>query len=262
MDHGPLSSEKEERITSEQRTLFALAHFGLHVDTPLVPERAPPHEPVAPCPPRDLGRIEVVMGPMWSGKTSEIQRRARLDMLTPALNRSARRTMFVKHKIDTRYSTDAEESFVITHDQIRMPSVTTQRLMELVSNGGIEAADTFAIDEGHFFPDLLEFCMLAVEKGKHILVAALDLDHRRRPFKQVLFVAAQAEKVQKRKAVCHFCGGKAIFSLIYSPPVATSVSEPSGEEGHRFIVGGLETYRVACRGCYSLHADAKLLSET
>ncbi|VDK53572.1 unnamed protein product [Anisakis simplex] len=96
-----------------------------------------------------------------------------------------------------------------------------------------------AIDEGQFFPDIVECCEKLANMGKIVIVAALDGDYNRKEFdNHVLELCPLAEKVCKLRAVCTKCGGDA--------PFTKRLSDDTEQE----VIGGLEKYQAMCRRCY------------
>lgn len=177
------------------------------------------------------GRIELVLGPMFSGKSTELMRRVRRAQL------AKQRVLVLKYSGDTRY-TDAD--LLQTHDAATFSAVPVTQLMSLFNERAddLAAAQVIAIDEGQFFRDLAEFCERMANAGCVVVVAALDSDFLRRPFVPVAEVLPLSERIDKLTAVCQTCGGEAAFSRRL---VASSEIE---------LIGGSESYSAACRRCH------------
>jgi thymidine kinase len=92
---------------------------------------------------------------------------------------------------------------------------------------------------GQFFPDLLQFCEQMAEKGKIVIVAALDGTFQRKPFGDVLHLVPIAESVTKLHAVCAFCFRDAAFT------------KRLGDEKEIEIIGGSDKYVSVCRDCFA-----------
>merc|ERR1712023_449048 len=105
-----------------------------------------------------------------------------------------------RHAIDTRYS----EAKVSTHDRSVSDAVSCSMLMDRWSE--LDAYDVIAIDEGQFFPDLVEFADRAGNAGKRVIVASLDATFERKEFGQACQLLPVAEQVTKLSAVCTSCG--------------------------------------------------------
>ena len=173
------------------------------------------------------GRIEVVCGSMFSGKTEELIRRIKRARI------AQQQVKIFKPCIDTRYS-DVE---VVSHDSQSVASVPVASAAEMVSLA--HAADVVGVDEAQFFDEgLVEVCNLLANQGKRVIVAGLDMDFRGNPFGPMPALCAVAEDVTKVHAVCVRCGELAQFS-------------------HRLVAGDtqvmlgeMQTYEPLCRQCY------------
>jgi thymidine kinase len=188
------------------------------------------------------GRLEVITGCMFSGKTEELIRR--LERV-----RIARKNIVLfKPTIDTRYSQRA----IVTHygrqfSAHLLPSGDEELhvLDEIAGAGQIDAATVVAFDEGNFFSDKLpKLCEALVEHGKRVIVAGLDLTFAGEPFGPMPTLMALADEVAKLHAVCVKCGGEATRTqrLIDGKP-----APPSDEV---IKVGGKEFYEARCLACY------------
>eukprot|EP00898_Chlorokybus_atmophyticus_P005801 jgi/Chlat1/6221/Chrsp44S09039 len=151
------------------------------------------------------GRIELIFGPMFSGKTTELARRA------GRLIRQGKNCLIVKYKGDVRYNARR----LATHDTVvdwtceARPCVALAEVANVVAGGAYCA---IAIDEGQFFADVVEYCERWANEGKIVIVAALDGTFERKPFKRVLELVPLAESVVKLNAVCTSCHGDAAFT--------------------------------------------------
>lgn len=115
-------------------------------------------------------------------------------------------------------------------------------LMDIVSD--VCTYDVVAVDDGHFFTDVSEFCrVLADTHHTEVLVAALDADFTRAPFLNVCRLVAMAEYVTKLHAVCKKCHQKASYSARCD----------ASENAPRFEVGAGDLYVPLCRTCYLAH---------
>lgn len=184
-----------------------------------------------------VGRLEVITGPMFAGKTEELLRRVERA-------RIAKKTVLLfKPEIDLRYS--ATE--VVTHNGRRLPchllpvSVNLADFKTRLSLEELASAEVFAFDEAHFFgPAFPEICEALVAHGKRVIVAGLDLNFRAEPFGPVPVLMALADEVVKLTAVCTVCGAPATRTqrLIGGKPALA---------GPEVLIGGLETYEPRCR---------------
>ncbi len=183
------------------------------------------------------GKLEVITGPMFAGKTEELLRRVERA-------RIARKTVALfKPELDTRYALDR----VVAHNGRSLPchllptSLGPSVFFNLVPKDLWENAEVLAFDEAHFFgPEFPELCEFLVHKGKRVIVAGLDLNFRGEPFGPMPILLALADEVLKLTAVCTICGNPATRSqrLINGQPAT---------EGPEVLIGGLETYEPRCR---------------
>jgi len=173
------------------------------------------------------GYLELIVGPMFSGKTSQLQNAA---VRYGYANVSC---IVIKYEGDTRYS---DEPLVINHARQVCEAVSCRKLSDIEYL--VDEHDVVLIDEGQFFPDLHEFCAKYADAGKRVIVAALDATFKRESFEQVCSLVPLADKVTKLRAVCVQCGQDAIFSFRDSASQELT------------IVGGADQYRALCRDCF------------
>lgn len=186
------------------------------------------------------GGIDIVIGPMFAGKTSELLRRAahyEAQGLSVAI---------VKSDKDNRYS----GTQVVTHDGVQKPCFAVPSLSRFrqVVGEAYTGFHVIAIDEAQFFPDLAEFCTTAADHdAKRIVLAGLDGDFLRKRFGQVLDLVPLADSVTKLTAMCLYClreqsgngsGAPALFSLRIAP------------DNEQEVVGGADKYAPVCRRHY------------
>mmetsp|Transcript_6894 Transcript_6894/g.25730 ORF Transcript_6894/g.25730 Transcript_6894/m.25730 type:complete len:277 (-) Transcript_6894:39-869(-) len=173
------------------------------------------------------GAIQLIIGPMFAGKSSELLRRIRRYEI------AKKACLLIKHKIDERYN---NKEFITTHDSQNQYALPLEKLRDATNI--MENYDCIGIDEGQFFPDLLEFCEYAANQGKIVIVAALDGTYERKAFSQVVNLIPRAETVRKLKAVCAICLENASFTRRITNDRKTC------------LVGSTETYQAVCRHCY------------
>ncbi|KAI6231384.1 Thymidine kinase, cytosolic [Aphelenchoides besseyi] len=178
------------------------------------------------CENNSRGSINLIVGPMFSGKTTELLRQCRRHTL------AKRRVVIVKYKKDTRY----DDVMICTHDSLKMDGLRAIRLDDVWDK--LMDSDVIGIDEGQFFEDVVEGAELLANRGKTVIVAALDGDYQRNQFESIAKLVPLAEKVEKITAVCQFCGHSASFTL---RTIASDVRE---------VIGGAEMYQAVCRRCY------------
>ena len=174
------------------------------------------------------GRIEVICGSMFSGKTEELIRR---------LNRARiaqQKVEIYKPMIDTRYS----EENVVSHDSNSVASTPVESSQSILLMA--TEADVIGIDEAQFFEEgLVEVCNTLANRGKRIIIAGLDMDFKGVPFGPMPALCAIAEDVTKVHAICVRCGNLA------------HVSHRIVEGDKQVMLGELQEYEPLCRHCYN-----------
>jgi len=172
------------------------------------------------------GRIEIIVGPMFAGKTTEMLRR--IDRAELA----RRRCLVIKHARDCRYSDDK----VSTHDYIMHDAFACS---ELMPNFHLTFQyDVIGVDEGQFFPDIVQFAEKLANIGKTVIVAALDGTFQRKPFGRVLELISKCESITKITAVCRETGNDAPFTM-------RTISSNDIE-----LIGGAEMYSAVSRSSF------------
>lgn len=173
------------------------------------------------------GRIEVVCGSMFSGKTEELIRRLK------RVEFARQKVEIFKPAMDTRYS----ETEVVSHDRHSITSTPVESSSSiLLLSSDIEVV---GIDEAQFFDDgLVSVCNELANKGVRVIVAGLDMDFKGVPFGPIPALCAIADEVTKVHAICVRCG-----SLAY-------VSHRLVASDKRVMLGEQSEYEPLCRECY------------
>lgn len=182
--------------------------------------------------------LELIIGPMFAGKSSALQSIVRRRMAI------GWNVLVIKHSIDTRYLEDSDNNVVVNHDQQKCPAKSCGHLFDSTTWSDYKNAKLIVIEEGQFFDDLVDFVTVAVEKdGKDVVVVGLDGDAHRKPFGQILNLIPLADNVQRIYALCKLCGDgtPARFTSAISAEVATATSDGKPN------VGATESYRPLCR---------------
>jgi len=176
----------------------------------------------------NAGWIEVICGPMFSGKSEELIRRLRRAMI------ARKRVAVFKPKIDDRYS--AEE--IVSHGDLRMQSQVIKDAGEMLERIDWRA-EVVGVDEANFMgPSLVEVANRLADSGKQVIIAGLDTDYLGRPFAPIPDLLAQAESITKTLAVCVRCG---------NPAKHTQRLRGSDE---LIVVGANDMYEARCRRCF------------
>lgn len=173
------------------------------------------------------GRIEVVCGSMFSGKTEELIRRMKRAKF------AKQKVEIFKPSLDTRYS-DVD---VVSHDQHSIPStpIDSSSTIALLSSD----IDVVGIDEAQFLDDgVVDVCNDLANRGVRVIVAGLDMDFHGKPFGPMPALCAIADEVTKVHAICVKCG-----ALAY-------ISHRLVANDKRVLLGEQMEYEPLCRECY------------
>lgn len=174
------------------------------------------------------GRIEVICGSMFSGKTEELIRRLRRAQF------ARQKIEIYKPSVDVRYSKEK----VVSHDKNSLISTVVKSSSEILPLLG--EAEVVGIDEAQFFDDgIIDVCNQLANKGVRVIVAGLDMDFEGHPFGPMPDLCAIAEEVTKVHAICVRCG-----SLAY-------VSHRIVADKHQVLLGEKGEYEPLCRHCYN-----------
>ena len=185
------------------------------------------------------GRIEVVCGSMFSGKTEELIRRMKRAKF------AKQKVEIFKPAIDTRYS----DNDVVSHDQNAIPStpVETSSSILLLSSD----IEVVGIDEAQFLDmGLVDVCNELANRGVRVIVAGLDMDFRGVPFGPMPALCAIADDVTKVHAICVRCG-----NLAY-------LSHRLVQNDKRMLLGEKMEYEPLCRDCYQQAVKKEASSPT
>lgn len=190
------------------------------------------------------GKLEVIAGSMFSGKTEELLYRLKRSEY------AKKKVLTIKHAIDNRKS----YTCIVSHNgqereayPIGSCENSLKKLLELID----ESVEVVGIDEIQFFPaETIPLIQKLVDNGVRVIVAGLDLDFRGEPFGIMPSLMALADEVKKLRAICVNCGNEANFSqrLINGHPARHS--DPL------ILVGGHECYEPRCRSCYQIDRKA------
>lgn len=173
------------------------------------------------------GRIEVVCGSMFSGKTEELIRRMRRAKF------ARQKVEIFKPAMDTRYSEDD----VVSHDRHSIKSTPIESSAEILKLSS--DIDVVGIDEAQFLDNgIVDVCNTLANRGVRVIVAGLDMDYKGVPFGPIPALCAIADEVAKVHAICVKCG-----ALAY-------VSHRIVDNDRRVLLGETGEYEPLCRDCY------------
>ncbi len=179
----------------------------------------------------NMGWIEVITGPMFSGKSEELIRRLRRAEI------AQQRVQIFKPLIDNRYA----ENEIVSHSGLGIRSELVRTAAEVLER--VEPrTEVVGIDEAQFLgAELPDVARKLADWGKRVIVAGLDTDYLGRPFEPMPRLLAIAEEITKLLAICVRCG---------NPAVHTQRLVASDE---LIVVGAADKYEARCRRCFEPH---------
>jgi thymidine kinase len=177
------------------------------------------------CQKQESGYLEIIIGPMFSGKTSkllEIYKQCKFCNIP---------VVVINYAEDNRY----HETLLSTHDKIMIPCIQAMNLSTI----DYSASDVILINEAQFFQDLKPVVFGMLTKNKKVYLSGLDGDFKREKFGSLLDLIPLCDKVTKLSSLCGICkdGTPGIFSL-----------RLTNEEQQKLI--GSDNYIPVCRKCY------------
>ena len=186
---------------------------------------------MTPSVPGAPGRIEVITGPMFSGKSEELIRRLKRARI------ARQRVACYKPDIDLRYHRTA----IASHSAQTLEAVTVATVDDLKAAlfPVIDQFEVIGVDEAQFFdPSLVPLSLELVHQGKRVILAGLDTTFAGEPFPPIPDLMAIADEVAKLSAVCMQCGAPAIHT------------QRLGSSQSLVLVGAAGIYEARCRACF------------
>ena len=183
------------------------------------------------------GSLEVICGPMFSGKTEELIRRLRRAQI------AKQSVAIFKHALDNRYNV----ACVTSHNGVKLNAHAIDNSVFITEQTEKNNYSVVGIDELQFFnQDIITTICDLVDNGIRVIAAGLDLDFRGIPFGPVPTLLSIADKVTKLQAICTKCGNDAMYTqrLINNKPA--KYNEPL------ILIGAEEHHTARCRSCYIL----------
>jgi thymidine kinase len=177
------------------------------------------------------GRIEVITGPMFSGKSEELIRRLKRAQI------AKRRVACFKPDLDVRYHRTA----IASHSAQTLEAITVANVEEMkaVLMPMIDDIEVVGVDESQFLGEgLVKLANELVQLGKRVILAGLDTSFTGEPFEPVPHLLAIADEVIKLSAVCMQCGAPAIHT------------QRLGSNQELVVVGAAGVYEARCRACF------------
>jgi thymidine kinase len=187
----------------------------------------------------NMGWIEVIVGPMFSGKSEELIRRLRRAEI------ARQRVQIFKPFIDQRYA----NTEIVSHSGLGIRSDNVRTAAEVLQK--VEPrTEVIGIDEAQFLgEDIVDVCTKLADSGKRVIVAGLDTDFMGRPFEPMPRLLSVAEEITKLLAICVRCGNPAVHTqrLIASEDL--------------IVVGAGGMYEARCRRCFDPQLAHEKLEE-
>jgi thymidine kinase len=183
------------------------------------------------------GYLELILGPMWSGKTSMLLTYYRQFCFCKL------KVCVINFKADDRYS----ETMLSTHDKQMIPCIMGFSMEEIMKNpenaNKINECDVILINEGQFFHDIVQFTTRMVEElHKKVYICGLDGDFRREKIGKLIDLIPISDKVTKLRALCGKCKD--------GTPAPFSFRNSSSTE--QVLIGSDDIYVPLCRKCYHI----------
>ena len=186
------------------------------------------------------GRLEAIVGPMFSGKSEELIRRVNRALI------AKQEVQVFKPAIDDRY--DAQS--VASHSGRRMEALSVDGVHGIRA-ALLDGVRVVALDECQFFgPEVTELALELADGGRRVIVAGLDLDFRGEPFGPMPQLLAHAELVEKLTAICR-CGRQATRTQRLIGDSPAHYDDPV------ILVGAAERYEPRCRECHVVPRETR-----
>jgi thymidine kinase len=185
----------------------------------------------------NMGWIEVIVGPMFSGKSEELIRRLRRAEI------ARQRVQIFKPQIDQRFAANG----IVSHSGLDIPADNVRNAVEVMDRVAART-EVVGIDEAQFLgEELVEVCTKLADTGKRVIVAGLDTDYLGRPFEPMPRLLAVSEEITKLLAICVRCGNPAVHTqrLVASEEL--------------IVVGAGGMYEARCRRCFEPHLAHEML---
>ncbi|MCX7945014.1 MAG: thymidine kinase [Deltaproteobacteria bacterium] len=183
--------------------------------------------------PKDVGWIEVICGPMFSGKTEELIRRLKRAKI------ARQKVVIFKPSIDKRY----HKKKIVSHSAQELDSIAVRNSKDIIRLVPL-GTEVVGIDEAQFFDNgIVKVAQHLADSGIRVIIAGLDLDYKANPFGPMPILMCKAEYVTKNLAICVKCGNPASFTQRVS----------GGEK--QILLGAMDSYEARCRKCFKPYVD-------
>lgn len=180
----------------------------------------------------DNGQLYLILGPMFSGKTSRLIEKIR------KYNFNSKNIVIVKFRKDF----NTKDNELITHDNVKYKCLCCSCLIEKLED--LKKYDVVGIDDGHLFKDLPDIAEYLAATGKIVIVSALNADYKMEPFDNISKIIPKVDKIKLLKAFCFYCHKDATCSLKINDSTDKNENENS--------------YKPLCRNCYRFFNNFKI----
>ena len=189
--------------------------------------------------PNNEGYLELILGPMFSGKTSTLKKIYDQCMYCNIP------VMVINYEADNRY---CDASFMSTHDKIMIPCVKGLSILEILEQNKeqVNESEVILINEGQFFKDIDTVIHLVENLHKRVYICGLDGDFKKNKIGSLLDLIPHCDNVYKLKSLCSECrNGK---SGLFSYRITAETDQ---------VVIGVENYKPVCRACFERLSNTK-----
>lgn len=171
-------------------------------------------------------RLEIIIGCMYSGKSTELMRRC---LRYKSIGKNI---LFINHDNDTR-----TDNSIKTHENNKYCAKKFSNLIDFLKTSDWEKYDVIGIDEGQFFPDLLDFILHVEKFDKIVIVSGLDGDFQRKPMGQILDIIPICDTVDKLTAL----------DMIDNDGTPALFTKRIVDDSSSILVGGTDMYKAVSR---------------
>jgi thymidine kinase len=189
--------------------------------------------------PNNEGYLELILGPMFSGKTSTLKK------IYDQCIYCNIPVMVINYEADNRY---CDASFMSTHDKIMIPCVKGLSILEILEQNKekVNESEVILINEGQFFKDIDTVIHLVEDLHKRVYICGLDGDFKKNKIGSLLDLIPHCDNVYKLKSLCSECrnGKSGLFSYRIT------------DETHQVVIG-VENYKPVCRACFERLSNTK-----
>lgn len=182
-----------------------------------------------------MGTLEIIMGPMFSGKTELLIEKYNTEFNKNLHDISMEKIIAFNYHKDTRYGEDG----IISHRGKKIPSINIKTLSEIFEDDNFSKRTHIFINEAQFFPHLKQSIIKLVEEyNKNVVICGLDSDFKREKFGDMWDLIPYSDYIVKLKGTCNDCGMPSLFTFRIT------------NEKEQAVIG-TQNYIPLCRKCYN-----------